>query len=248
MAKTKEDIPTRDDDFYTFIKDIIAVLEELTDGTLKWVAWSIPEADFNNFKDNFKGKAAGGGFPAIIGYEPLYLKAQKKKDRTASDVDAHRKKRKLVMQPILRQFIKERLRFESIIPNSEKVRMALLSSDTTPSPVHGSHLTTLAPIVGLKNMGGAMVDAHFRRTADQTRGSVPKGYGCEIRYVLEIALPPDPEDIPSSTTIISSKAHFQISAGMTNRKKTMRGYARWRHKTNPALNSPWMVIPEIDIA
>jgi len=248
MAKTKEDIPTRDDDFYTFIKDIIAVLEELTEGTLKWVAWSIPEADFNNFKDNFKGKAAGGGFPAIIGYEPLYLKAQKKKDRTASDVDTHRKKRKDVMQPILRQFIKERLRFESIIPDSEKVRMHLLPADTTPSPVHGSHLSTLAPIVGLKNMGGGMIDVRFRRSSDQTRPSVAKGFNCEIRYVLDGVLPPDPEDIPSSTSVVSSKAHFQISAGMPNLGKKMQGYARFRHKTNMALNSPWMTMMSITIA
>lgn len=248
MAKRSEDIPKRDDDFYTFNKDILEVLLELRDGTPKWEAWGIPIADFNNFKNNFKGRPAAAGLPAIVGYEPLYLKAQKKKDRTPSDVAVHRTKRKLVMEPLLRQFIKERLRFESIIPEGEKVRMALISKDTEPSPVHGSHLGTLAPVVGLKNMGGAMIDVRFRRTADQTRTSVPKGFGCELRYVLAIALPDDPEDIASATTVISSKAHFQISAGMPNLGKKLRGYARWRHKTNPALNSPWMQVMEITIA
>lgn len=239
MTKIKEDIPTRDDDFYTFIKDIIQVLEEpLRPGAAqpKWQAWRIPETAFNGIKENF------------ISYERSYLKAQKKKDRSQSDVAVHRSQREKVMEPLLRQFIKEHLRFESIIPEGEKVRMALISKDTEPSPVHGSHLATLAPAVSLKNMGGAKIDVRFRRTSDQSRSSVPKGYGCELRYVLEIALPDDPEDIPSKTTVISSKARFQVDAAMPNLGKSMQGYARWRHKTNPAFNSPWAEVMKITIA
>jgi len=239
MAKHSEDIPRRDDDFYTFTRDIIEILEEVTEmGGItqeNWKHWRIPESDFKNLKENF------------LKYEKRYLRAQKKKDRTQSDVAVHRSKRKK-MEPLIRQFIKEHLRYESIIPEGEKVRMALITIDSEPSPVHGSHLSTGAPVVSLKNMGGAMVDARFRKTAAQKRGSVPKGYGCELRYVLEIPLPDDPEDIPGKTTVLSSKARFQISAGMTNKKKTMRSYARWRHKTNPQLNSPWTEVMEIDIA
>lgn len=240
MAKRSEDIPKRDDDFYTFNKDIVEVLEEVTEmGGItqeNWKHWSIPEAGFKKLKTNF------------IDYEKVYLKAQKKKDRTPSDVSKHRVNRKKIMEPFIRQFIKERLRFESIIPDGEKVRMALISKDEEPSPVHGSHLTTLAPVVSLKHMGGAMVDVRFKKPTDQTRGSVPKGYGSELRYVLGIPLPADPEDIPSKTTVISSKARFQIDAGMPNIGKTMEGYARWRHKTNPQLNSPWTQVMKITIA
>ena len=47
---------------------------------------------------------------------------------------------------------------------------------------------------------------------------------------------------------LSSKAHFQVSAGMTNLGKTFFCYARWRHKTNPAILSPWTNLMQIIIS
>lgn len=245
MAKRREDIPRRDDDFYTFIKDIIEILEEAVEKAtpepggavaLKWEAWEIPERDFKKFKSLFAT------------YQELYLRAQKKKDRTGAQVTAHRTHRDKTMEPFLRQFIREHLRHESIIPEEEKIRMGLITKDEEPSPVHGTHLTMGTPDVKLRNLEGGRIDAQFRRTSDQTRPSVPNGYGCELRYALDTPLPDDPDDIPSKTTVVSSKAHFQIEAGITNIKKTMRSWARWKHKTNAALHSAWVKVMEITVA
>ena len=120
--------------------------------------------------------------------------------------------------------------------------------DIEPSPAHGSHLSTLAPVVSLKNMGGSKIDARFKRPQDETRGSVPKGFEAELRYVIGVALPDDPDDISNKTTIISSKARFQFNAGMTNLGKTLEAYARWKHKINPLFDSPWTNVMQIVVA
>lgn len=250
MARKESFIPNRDDDFYNLVNNIVQILQEPAEeapspspspapsaapSTEKWQAWGVPETKMSRLIDDFED------------YEALYHTGQSKKSRTAADVDNHREARK-GLEKYLREFVNQYLRYEDQVPRGEKVRMGIIPADTEPSPVHGSHLGTLAPVVGFKNMGGGKIDSRFRRTADQTRGSVPKGFEAELRYVIGIALPPDPEDIPSRTTVISSKSRFQFDAGMTNLGKTLTGYARWRHKTNPQFNSPWTSVMQIVIA
>ena len=250
MSTKLEFIPKRDDDFYNLVKNLVDILHELVEevpppgpspspspapSTEKWQAWGVPETKMSRLDDDFED------------YEAMYHIAQSKKNRKTSDVDNHRQSRK-GLEKYLREFVNQYLRYEDQVLRGEKVRMGIMPADTEPSPVHGSHLGTLAPVVGLKNMGGGKIDARFRRTADQTRGSVPKGFEAELRYVIGIALPPDPEDIPYRTSVISSKSRFQFDAGMTNLGKTLVGYARWRHKTNPQFNSPWTNVMQIVIA
>jgi hypothetical protein len=120
--------------------------------------------------------------------------------------------------------------------------------DNEPSPVHGSHLGTGAPIAAMKNMGGAIIDLRFRRTADQTRPSLPNGFAAEISYQIGGAVPVSP-DAAGMKNKISSKARFQFDAGMSNLGKTLYVFARFKHKTNEAAYpSPWTNLMQIIIA
>jgi len=252
MAKTgttsTDFIPDRDDDFFNFIEKIITVLEEPNEpeepgpgpspsaapAQLNWQAWQVPETKFNRLNDLWKK------------YEPLYKKAQSKKDRTTKNVDDHRHARK-ELESYLRTFVNQYLRYEDQVPRGEKIRMGILPSDTEPSPVHGSHLDTGAPLVSMKNMGGSVIDILFRRTEDQTRASMLKGYMAEISYQTGGAPPTDPDAVGMKTEI-SSKAHFQFTAGMTNLGKTFFAFGRYKHKTNKTLNTPWTNLMQITIA
>lgn len=239
-TQAKDWIPGRDDDFYNLVKTIMRILEEVTEmggiSQENWKHWLIPEAKFKTLKEHWTE------------YQKLYDKAQSKKDRTAGDVEKHRKKRDKELEPYLRKFVQQYIRHEDQIDDGDKVRMQIIPRDEVPSPEHGSHLTTLAPDVFLKNMGGAKIDARFKRPQDQTRSSMPKGYEAELRYVIDTPLPPDPDDIPSKTTVTSSKTRFQINAGMPNKGKTLRSYGRWKHKINRQFDSPWTTVMEITIA
>lgn len=119
--------------------------------------------------------------------------------------------------------------------------------DTEPSPVHGSHLVTGAPYIKLKNIEGAVIDIRFRRTADQTRPSLPKGYKAHISYQIGGTAPEDPE-AEAMKEKTSSKARFQLKAGMINLGKKLYLFGRFEHKTNEALNGPWSNLMQITIA
>lgn len=233
MAKTgttsTDFIPDRDDDFFNFIEKILSVLEQVTEmGGLtqeNWKHWGIPEAKFKTLKEK------------TTAYIALYKKAQQKKDRTAADVDNHRQARSTDLEPYLRKFVSQYIRHEDQVSRGDKIRMGILPKDEEPSPVHGSHLVTGTPVISMKNMGGSVIDLRFRRTTDQTRASMPKGYMAELSYQIGGTAPTDPDAVGMKSKI-SSKARFQLSAGMPNLGKTLFGFGRWKHKTNSANDSP----------
>jgi len=231
-------IPDRDDDFFNFDEQLVKVLEQVTTqgGVTQenWKHWLVPEAKFKRLKED------------SLAYIKLYKKSQAKKDRTQTDVDNHREARK-DLETYIREFINQYLRYEDQVSRGEKIRMGILPKDTEPSPVHGSHLVTGAPVVSLKNMGGSVIDLRYRRTTDQTRPSMPKGYTAEFSYQIDGTTPTDPDAVGMKSKI-SSKARFQISAGMSNLGKTLFGYGRWKHKTNSANDSPWTNLMQITIA
>lgn len=250
MAKTgttsTDYLPKKDDDFYNFVKNLMGILQEPAESAppppgpsaaadvpiplLKWQAWLIPAVKFETLMGLWNP------------YQRLYDIAQAKKNRKSSDVDNHRQSR-IGLEKYLRNFINQYLRYEDQVPRGEKVRMGIIPKDTVPSPVHG----TDAPVAGLKNKGGSVIDFRVRRTEDQTRTSMLKGYVVEVRYIVGPPIPTDP-DMSGMKTEISSKAHFQITAGMTNLGKTFYCYARWRSKTDAKYNSPWTNLLQIIIA
>lgn len=244
MAKTgttsTDFIPDKDDDFYNFVKTLVKMLlkpNKPGETKTNWEAWEIKKKNMDQLLLLWET------------YEKLYDIAQEKKNRNSGDVDAHRQKR-IFLEKFLREMVNEDIRFEKQIPREDKVRMGILPQDTEPSPVHGSHLVTGPPIVGLKNMGGSVIDLRCRRTTDQTRGSVPKGYGVELRHIelKQTDPPPTDPDMGGMKTEVFSKSRNQITAGMQHLGKTFYCYVRWKHKTNPALNSPWTNLLQITIA
>jgi len=231
-------IPDKDDDFFNFDEQLVVVLEEVTEvGGItqeNWKHWKIDEAKFKRLKED------------SLAYIKLYKKVQAKKDRTPADVDTHREARK-DLEAYIRKFVNQYIRYEDQVPRKQKIRMGILPKDEDPSTVHGSHLVTGAPLVGLKNKDGSVIDILFRRTKDQTRASMLKGFMAEISYQIGGTQPPDP-DAPGMKSEISGKAHFQFTAGMNNLGKTFFAFGRYKHKTNKTLNTPWTNIMQITIA
>ncbi|MBI4929115.1 MAG: hypothetical protein HY841_00010 [Bacteroidetes bacterium] len=233
MSRNEEYIPKRDDDFYNFIKTLIKILLQSTEGIINWQAWEIPEAKFKKLSELWNE------------YQKLYDKAQEKKNRDAGDVDDHREARK-ALEKYLRKFVNQYIRYEDQVPRGEKVRMGILPKDETPSPVHG----TTSPLVKLKNDGGAIIDVECRRDKDQTRPSMLKGYNVELRWwALEKTAPPPTN--PNKTGYaeeLSSKAHFKVDADMDNQGKKFYCYVRWKHKSDSKFNSPWTDLMQITIS
>ena len=171
-----------------------------------------------------------------------FARGGQKTDRRMSEVKAKQKTRRDYVK-LTRSISKEYILYNRRSSDEIKRMLKLTVPDTEPSPVHG----TDAPVVGLKNAGGSVIDVRCKRSEDQTRSSMLKGYVVEMRYLIGPPQPTDP-DMTGMKFEISSKAHFKITAGMLNLGKTFYCYLRWRSKTTAAFNSPWTNLLQIVIA
>ena len=171
-----------------------------------------------------------------------YARGGKESDRKSSYTKAKQKTRRdyvNLLRSVTAEYIHRNRKATDEIKRALKVNVP----DTEPTPIHG----TDAPVVGLKNAGGSVIDIRCKRSEDQTRVSMLKGYQIEVRYVVGPPSPTDP-DMSGMKTEISGKAHFKITAGMLNLGKTFYCYLRWRSKTTAAFNSPWTNLLQIIIA
>jgi hypothetical protein len=232
-------VESTDDNFFNQTEQILEVLEKVTEmGGItqeNWKHWGIPEAKFKTLTEK------------TLSYIKLYKKAQKKKDRTAADVDNHRQARSKDLEPYLRTFVNQYIRYEDQVPRGDKIKMLIIPKDETPSPVHGSHIETGAPVPTLRNLDGAIMYVRCKRPDDQTRYSMPKGYRLEISYQIGDTPPADPEQ-PGMKTDSFSKASFQLKLGMSNLGKTLYIFVKYKHKTTPALDSGWSDLHQKTIA
>jgi hypothetical protein len=219
MAKSKDWIKTRDDDFFN--QQGAYVNRVVTNAP----SWGIPAGAVNVLT------------VLRAEYEPLYTKVQDKKNRTGGDVAAHRDCRKRY-QTALRKFHKEWVLNNSLIPVADKVILVGKARDIEPTP-RGKIMTF--PIIGLKGMGGGDIEVRCRVTTDQTRFSMhPTADAIECKFVFVPAgeMPPeDPETCPK--TQVSKKARFIISCGVKNAGQSLYGFFRWANQTNPQNSGPW---------
>jgi len=209
----------RDDDYFNFQAKVV------NKSVANQVAWGLPAGEVTALSAR---RAA---------YEPLYVKAQEKKDRTAGDVDRHRQMRK-VYEKELQNFINAYLRYNPLVPRDEKIAMEIPPRDLEPTP--RAKIGTI-PFVGLEAVGGGDVKAKAQTTTDATRFSMHKlADGIEAKYtwVPKGEMPPEkPEDCKNS--LVSKKAIFIIHCGPGNAGETFWGFFRWVNLTNPENSSSW---------
>ncbi len=237
LAPTKRSfIPATDADFDEWQKNFVSKLSRnftLPDGTapILRVYLSIPDEDWNDLLNR----------QAI--WNSDFARGGKEADRRVSEVSAKKSTRK-TFQKFLRDFVGEHIRKNKKASDEIKRALKITIPDTEPTEKH----STAPPIVAFANLGGGIVDVHFRRTSDQTRSSMIDGYVAELRYVIDVVLPDEPDLIPSKTTIESTKSHFKLFLGVPSESKRLRAYARWRHKRKAEFSSGWVIVGEIVIS
>jgi hypothetical protein len=228
MARKQSYIPKRDDDFFNFQAKLVNMV------VANAVAWGIP------------APAVAALVARRAEYEPLYEKAQEKKDRTAGDVDRHRQMRKIYQKEI-ETFVNSQIRFNPLVSRDERIEMGVPPRDIKPTP--RGKITTF-PIIGLKGMGGGDLEVRCRVTTDQTRFSRhPLSDGIEVKYtwVPKGEMPPEgPEDCNKALT--SKKARFIIHCGPKNAGESFYGFFRWGNLTNPENSGPWSKAQHVVIA
>ena len=219
MARRKSYMPVRDDDFFNFQAKLVNMV------VANKVAWGIPDSAVN---------------PLVARraeYEPLYAKAQEKKDRTAGDVDRHRQMRKIYQKEI-EVFANPYIRFNALVPRDKKIEMGIPPRDYEPTP---RGRIDAVPVVGLEAIGGGDIKTRCRVTRDQTRYSRhPLSDGIEVKYtwVPKGEMPPEkPEDCKNA--YVSKKAQFIIHCGPGNAGETFWGFFRWANLTTPANSGQW---------
>jgi len=179
-------------------------------------------------------------------YEPLYAKAQEKKDRTAGDVDRHRQMRKIYEKEI-QVFANAWLRSNPLVPRDRLIEMGIPPRDFEPTP--RGKINTIPVVEGVP-IGGGDIKTGCRVTRDQTRPSKhPLADGIEVRYtwVPKGEMPPEkPEDCKN--TLVSKKAQFIIHCGPGNAGETFFGFFRWVNLTNLENSGQWSNFIKVVIA
>ena len=170
-------------------------------------------------------------------YEPLYAKAQEKKDRTAGDVDRHRQMRKIYEKEI-QVFANAWLKYNPLVPGDKLVEMGFPRPDLEPTP--RGKINSI-PVVEALPIGGGDIKTGCRVTRDQTRPNRhPLADGVEVQYtwVPKGEMPPEkPEDCKH--TLVSKKAQFIIHCGPGNAGETFWGFFRWVNLSVPDNSGSW---------
>jgi hypothetical protein len=221
-------IPRRDDDFFNYQAKLVNMV------VANQMAWGIPPMPV----------------AALVArraeYEPLYFKAQEKKDRTAGDVDRHRQMRKIYEKEI-QIFINTYLRYNPLVPRDARIEMDIPPRDLEPTP--RGKIDTI-PVVGLTAIGGGDIKTRCRVTTDSTRYSRHKlSDGIEVKYtwVPKGEMPPEgPEDV--NKTLFSKKAQFIIHCGPKNAGESFYGFFRWVNLTNPENSGQWSNVIKVVIS
>ena len=228
MARRIGYIPRKDDEFFNFQAKLVNMV------VANAAAWGIP------------APAVAALVARRAEYEPLYHKAQEKKDRTAGDVDRHRQMRKIYEKEI-QVFVNAYLRSNPLVPRDKRIEMGIPPRDIEPTP-RGKIETV--PVVELIAIGGGDIKTRCRVTRDQTRYSRhPLADGIEVVYtwVPKGEMPPEkPEDCKIALT--SKKAQFIIHCGPGNAGETFYGFFRWVNLTNPQNSGQWSNFIKVVIA
>ncbi len=223
-----------------------------------------PHNEFNDFQINLvtmtdTNKAAWGIAPAKVTalqaaqatYQPFYTAIANPNDRTKAKNNDHKEARK-VYEKIIRDFVKENLRYNSAITVGEKTLLGINPGMDTPSS--RPPIATL-PYVLLKALGGLQVQIECRVESDSTLPSIhPDSDGIELRVTVSsvgpnMPTPPvyQPGDNPPPSNyndaggvVFSSKARFtKILDEPAFKGRYFYAFARWRNTSDEAKSSPW---------
>jgi len=228
MARRKDYIPLRDDDFFNFQGNLVNLV------VTNAVAWGVP------------APAVTALTARRTAYEPLYHTAQNKTTRNSADVLAHRQMRNLYEKEI-RIFVKAYLMFNPLVPDKERRRMSLTVRDLEPTP--RGKITT-DPIIGLKPTSGGDLEVVCRVDKDQTRPSMhPLADAVKVRYTLMPVgeVPPEGQQTAKKSQV-SRKARFTISLGDEQAGQRFYGFFRWVNLSNPANSGPWSPVQTVIVA
>jgi hypothetical protein len=220
--------PRKDDELFNFQAKLVNMV------VANAVAWGIP------------APAVAALVARRAAYEPLYAKAQEKKDRTAGDVDRHRQMRKTYEKEI-QMFVNAYLRSNPLVPRDRLIEMGIPPRDMEPTP-RGKIETV--PVVGLEAIGGGDIKTRCQVTTDATRYSKHLlADGIEVKYtwVPKGEMPPEKPD-DCKNTLFSKKAQFIIHCGPGNAGETFYGFFRWVNLTNPANSGQWSNTLKVVIA
>ena len=228
MARRIGYIPRRDDDFFNFQAKLVNEVVANAAG------WGIPAGEVTALTTR---RAA---------YEPLYAKAQEKKDRTSGDVDRNRQMRKTYEKEI-QLFVNAYIRYNSLISRDERIEMGVPPRDFEPTP--RGKIETI-PVVELLPIGGGDIKVRCKVSKDQTRYSKhPLADGIEVKYtwVPKGEMPPEGYE-DAKKAVVSRKARFTIDCGDKNAGDSFYGFFRWVNTSIPANSGLWTKALKVVIA
>ena len=241
-TKNRKRVPEKKSEFDTYQKDSTLHLESGTPTRGSELGLSVGELnDWKDYRD------------AWIALYPLYTNKNTRTATVTENVNAHIEDFSAFAEPLL-----TRMSGSSVINATDRNVLRIKLRDKIPTR-RGKIEDT--PIVGLKGGGGGAIKAKLRSDSDSSKASMHELADLiEVKYLISNENPeapapdpnpgnggpdlPNPEDAPHY--FISSKANFEIPAGIAHRGKFFIGFFRWVNSTNSANNGPW-TLPQIGL-
>ena len=216
MPSGQDFIPGKDNDFFNFQNTLVEQV------AINYVAWGITALIKGDLDD------------AQAEYVPLYQATINKEDRTSTQVLAHQIGRK-TYEKYLRDFINERLRFNSAITVEQRNLMGIPPRDTTTTP---RAAITVVPNVTVNSKAGSIMEIECRVQSDSTRTSkLKEADDLEVRYLVGTVAPAGAGECPQS--FVSKKSRFNIALNQTDAGKKFYAFARWHNGSTENKSGPW---------
>jgi hypothetical protein len=119
---------------------------------------------------------------------------------------------------------------------------------SVPATARHSAPTENTVYMTIENGGAGQIIVHVKPTETGKKSHLLKGYNLEVFYEILAQNAAAPNASQLTEHEVYSKSHFVMNLGATYSGQKLHIAARWRHKTNPALNGGLCAIQAITIS
>jgi hypothetical protein len=215
MAMSNDYIPQADRKFLVWVKNVFANVEKNAE------RWHLNPASFAHI------------VLLISSYETALIKSEHPNHGTVDTLEKNKIRNSLKKE--VRGYVKEFLKYNSIITSKERKRMALPLHNTKPTP---TKTPDSIPVTSTKQPLPGVVELHFVDSISG-RKAKPKGvHGYDVKWVISDTAPKDWDELTNSEFFTRTPGRMTFSGKQRGNKLFLAS----RYENTRGVKGPWSEI------